>query len=65
MIVGQPWPAKYFPAKEVCGIKVEKFDYFHEMVVIEEAIKYTSNGVIWALGTMAIGLPPIINYGSD
>ena len=47
------------------GIKIDELDYFHEMIVIEEAIKYTSNGVIWGFGAVAIGLPPLLNNGSD
>lgn len=64
-MVGQPYPEKYFPSKQINGIKVDNFDYFHELVVIEESAKLSSNGVLWALGTMAIGLPPILKYGSD
>ncbi|KAI5476997.1 hypothetical protein MNV49_006955 [Pseudohyphozyma bogoriensis] len=35
------------------GVKPEEFDYFHEMVVIQE------------LPTISSGLPPVLNFGSD
>ena len=28
-------------------------------------MKYSSVGIAWAVGTTSIGLPPIINNGSD
>lgn len=35
------------------------------MILTEESIKYTSNGVLWAMGVLSIALPPLLNYGSD
>lgn len=33
--------------------------------MLEEAVKYSSIGLIWNLGTCSIGLPPILHNGSD
>ncbi|KRX03468.1 Cytochrome b5-like heme/steroid binding domain [Pseudocohnilembus persalinus] len=65
IIVGLPWMDKYAPKREICGVKLENPDYFHEMIVLEETIKYSSIGIAWALGSCSIGLPPIIHNGSD
>lgn len=47
------------------GVEIENPDYFHEIICIEETLKYASIGVIWGLGCCSIGLPPIIKNGSD
>lgn len=53
------------PEKEICGVKLEKPDYFHEIIALEETVKYANIGLIWNIGTCSIGLPPILNHGSD
>ena len=30
LTVGHPWPEKWYPKKEVCGVQIEKPDSFHE-----------------------------------
>lgn len=59
------WIPKYFPTAEFAGIKIEKPDFFHEMALIEEVVKYGSVGLAWGIGTASIGLPPLINHGSE
>lgn len=58
--VGVPWPVKY------AGPGPESFDYFHELIAIDELSRCGSGGVVWALfGGLSIGLPPIINFASQ
>lgn len=47
------------------GIEIENPDYFHEMILTEETIKYGSIGLAWGIATSTIGLPPIFNHGTD
>lgn len=65
LMCGIEWPRDIFPEMEVAGVKLEKKDHFHEAIVIEEAVKHASNGLIWGMGSVAIGLPPLVNNGSD
>lgn len=44
---------------------MDKIDYLHECILIEESVKYSSIGFVWAVGTVSIGLPPLIHNGSD
>lgn len=46
-------------------VEIKKPDYFHELITIEEVIKHSNIGLAWAIGTCSIGLPPIINHGSE
>ncbi|KRX03469.1 Cytochrome b5-like heme/steroid binding domain [Pseudocohnilembus persalinus] len=59
------WQDKYFPEKKYMGIEIENPDYFHEMILTEETIKYGSIGLAWGIATSTIGLPPIFNHGTD
>lgn len=63
-IVGEI-PKKYWPEHNMLGLKIEKADYLHEMICIEESLKYANVGIAWAIGCCAIGLPPVINHGSE
>tara|TARA_R110002060_G_scaffold38641_2_gene49919 strand:- start:93 stop:539 length:447 start_codon:yes stop_codon:yes gene_type:complete len=48
------------------GIRPDQWDAFHDLVCIDEIARCGYLGVIWALGCGdAIGLPPVINFGSD
>ncbi|KAI8929621.1 acyl-CoA dehydrogenase/oxidase [Entophlyctis helioformis] len=65
-VIGHPYPAKYSDVPPPCGIKAEDFDAFHEFVVCDELSRCGSGGVLWGLiGGLGIGLPPIMNFGSD
>ncbi|GAA5935723.1 uncharacterized protein JCM15063_001782 [Sporobolomyces koalae] len=48
------------------GVKGEEFDYFHESIVTQELVRAGARGYADGLqGGMVIGLPPIMNFGSD
>ncbi|KAL5317007.1 hypothetical protein ACEPPN_016060 [Leptodophora sp. 'Broadleaf-Isolate-01'] len=48
------------------GIQPEQWDAFHDLVCIDEIARCGYLGVIWALGCGdAIGLPPVINFGTE
>lgn len=64
--VGPPWPAKYVNGPPPCGIKAEEYDEFHELIFIDEISRCGSGGVLWGIsGGLAIGLPPVMKFGSD
>ena len=47
------------------GVKPEEFDPFHELILIDEIAHAGSGGILWGLfGGLAIGLPPILLFGS-
>jgi alkylation response protein AidB-like acyl-CoA dehydrogenase len=57
-VVGKPWPQEYTEAKSPEG-----YDYFHELINIDEGTR-PGGGVAWALmGGLGIGLPPVLNFG--
>ncbi|GAA6005841.1 hypothetical protein JCM11491_004030 [Sporobolomyces phaffii] len=48
------------------GVKGEDFDYFHEQIVTQELVRAGARGYADGLqGGMVIGLPPVMNFGSD
>ncbi|GAA5869287.1 hypothetical protein JCM16303_000416 [Sporobolomyces ruberrimus] len=48
------------------GVKVEEWDGFHDMIIIDEIHRCGSLGVGQGLcGGLQIGLPPVFNYGSQ
>jgi alkylation response protein AidB-like acyl-CoA dehydrogenase len=47
-------------------MKQDKFDGFHNFIVIDELSRCASGGVLYGIaGGYGIGLPPIIHFGSD
>jgi len=47
------------------GIRPEEYDHFHELIIVDEVARAGSGGILWALfGGLAIGLPPILLFGS-
>jgi alkylation response protein AidB-like acyl-CoA dehydrogenase len=43
----------------------EDFDYFHELIFIDELGRSASGGVLWGLMEgLQIGLPPLMNFGT-
>ena len=65
-------PMRLGPGKHLAGrklfadIKPEEFDYFHEMIITQELSRCGCRGFMDALqGGMVIGLPPVLNFGSD
>jgi alkylation response protein AidB-like acyl-CoA dehydrogenase len=56
--VGKPWPQEYTVVKEPEG-----YDYFHELINIDETSR-PGGGIAWAIsGGLGIGLPPVLNFG--
>jgi len=57
-VVGKPWPSEYTKSPSPEG-----YDYFHELINIDETAR-CGGGVSWALmGGLGIGLPPVLNFG--
>lgn len=47
------------------GIKPEDWDAFHDLIVIDEIARCGYLGIVWGLsGGNAIGVPPLINFGT-
>ena len=67
MIISPPWPEKYYPGpKIVCGYELKKIDSFHWLILNDEFSRIGSAGIISGISIgMAVGLPPILHYGSD
>ena len=56
--VGKPWPGKYTSASEPEG-----YDYFHELINVDEGTR-AGGGIAWAMmGGLGIGMPPVLNFG--
>ena len=56
--VGKPWPKQYTSAPEPAG-----YDYFHELINVDEGSR-CGGGIAWAMmGGLGIGMPPILNFG--
>jgi len=56
--VGQPWPQHLtdFPSPE-------NYDYFHELITLDETARM-GGGIAWAIMIgLGIGLPPVLNFG--
>jgi len=50
----------------VPAVAPEDFDYFHELIFIDELARCASGGVLWGLiEGLQIGLPPVLNFGSE
>jgi alkylation response protein AidB-like acyl-CoA dehydrogenase len=48
------------------GIAPEKWDAFHDLILIDEIARCGYLGVIWALGCgNSIGGPPVITFGNE
>ncbi|BGP14303.1 hypothetical protein JCM10213_009164 [Rhodosporidiobolus nylandii] len=48
------------------GVKGEEFSYFHEQIITQELVRGGARGYADGLqGGMVIGLPPVMNFGSD
>ncbi|KAK3281502.1 hypothetical protein CYMTET_10710 [Cymbomonas tetramitiformis] len=58
-VVGAPWPTEY------AGPGPEDYDYFHELILVDEICRCGSGGVVWGLVEgLQIGLPPVLHFGS-
>ncbi|KAH0586970.1 Acyl-CoA dehydrogenase [Termitomyces sp. J132] len=61
-------PGKHLKGRTLLGgvIKPEEFDYFHEGIIHAELARVSSRAVVdGLLAGVVIGVPPILNYGSQ
>lgn len=60
-------PGKHLHGRKLfADIKGEEFDYFHELILTQEIVRCAARGFGDGMqGGMVIGLPPIMNFGSD
>ncbi|KAI9568284.1 acyl-CoA dehydrogenase/oxidase [Boletus coccyginus] len=61
-------PGKHLKGKTLMGglVKPEEFDYFHELVITQELVRCGMRGYgDGILGGTVIGLPPVLNFGSE
>jgi alkylation response protein AidB-like acyl-CoA dehydrogenase len=57
-VVGKPWPQDFTDHRAPDG-----YDYFHELITIDECSR-AGGGAVWALsGGLGIGLPPVLTFG--
>lgn len=60
-VVGSPWPREHTGSLDA----PEGYDYFHELIAIDEVARCGSGGVLWGLFEgLQIGLPPVLNFGT-
>jgi len=66
MRIGPGEHLKWIPNGLPLGMKIDEFDYFHEMICHEEVSRLATPGFTDGIGSgMVIGLPPLINFGND
>ncbi|KAI0806306.1 acyl-CoA dehydrogenase/oxidase [Irpex lacteus] len=59
-------PGKHLKGKTLMGgiVTPEEFDYFHELVISQELVRFMSRGYADGLnGGVVIGLPAVLNFG--
>ncbi|KAK0523757.1 hypothetical protein OC834_002763 [Tilletia horrida] len=60
-------PGKHLQGRTLFGgVKPEEMDYFHELVITQEITRCAARGFGDGMqGGMVIGLPPVMNFGSE
>ncbi|KAF8071701.1 peroxisomal acyl-CoA-dehydrogenase [Lyophyllum atratum] len=61
-------PGKHLLGRKLMNgiVKPEEFDYFHELIITQEFARSSLRGYGDGLmGGMVIGLPPVLNFGSE
>lgn len=59
-------PGPHLHGKEWMGVRGEEFDFFHELILIQEMTRSMSKGYGSGLGaSLSIGVPPIKNFGHE
>ncbi|KAK7454632.1 hypothetical protein VKT23_011385 [Stygiomarasmius scandens] len=61
-------PGKHLQGRTLMGglVKPEEFDYFHELIITQELARCGARGYgDGLLGGKVIGLPPVLNFGSE
>ena len=63
-VVGAPWAGGL--GHKLSIPSPQNFDYFHELIILDEFGRCGSGGVLWGLlEGVHIGLPPVLNFGSE
>ncbi|KAM0786533.1 hypothetical protein ACM66B_001990 [Microbotryomycetes sp. NB124-2] len=59
-------PGKHLEGRKLPGgVDPQKFNYFHELIVIQELVRIGSPGYMAGINAgMVIGLPPVLNFGT-
>jgi len=56
----------YWPKEFIGMAGPDNYDNFHELILIDEVTRTGSGGIAWGIcGGLMIGLPPILNFGSN
>ncbi|EEB87843.1 hypothetical protein MPER_14644, partial [Moniliophthora perniciosa FA553] len=61
-------PGKHLKGRTLMNglVKPEEFDYFHELIITQEVARCGARGYgDGLLGGKVIGLPPVLNFGSE
>lgn len=59
------WPSEYTDIR-IKSVPPEKFDFFHEAIIMDEISRSGSGGVVWFLvGGFNISVPAIFNYAPE
>lgn len=60
------FPTSYVSNKHADIVPTKKFDKFHQNIMVEELCRPASCGLLWfMIEGLAIGLPPVVNHGSE
>ncbi|KAK9452659.1 acyl-CoA dehydrogenase/oxidase [Dipodascopsis uninucleata] len=61
-MLGVKYPVEYTDVRPKC-VAAEKWDHFHEMIVVDEISRAGSGGLVWNLiGGYSIGGPPLVKF---
>lgn len=60
-----PVPYKPPELRSVAGIQSDELDIFHMMILVDEAARFEGGVAIALAGANSIGVPPIINHGTE
>jgi alkylation response protein AidB-like acyl-CoA dehydrogenase len=61
---GAPWQTEYAGTHIAGDVKPEEFDYFHELIAIDEMCRCGAAGVSASFVGLSIGLPPVLKFAS-
>jgi alkylation response protein AidB-like acyl-CoA dehydrogenase len=66
-VVGTGHEPEYIKGIKILGVlDGEDYDVFHGLVIMDELSRCASGGMVWGLfGGHAIGLPPVVLFGSE
>ncbi|KAK3181846.1 hypothetical protein K4F52_006913 [Lecanicillium sp. MT-2017a] len=66
-IVSDQIPPEYRPANipSIAGIPPEQMDAFHQLVLLDEMSRIEGGVTVSLVGANGVGLPPVIDFGTD